>query len=151
MNDTAKPAKPPARPRATRKAPKPAAATQASAEAAPPSSPPPSLLSTASASTAAGLPSGARALEMLSPEQRAALEQLSLNLARAAMTAQGAIAEAALRQADRPAALSPDPFHVGTAMSEVISSLAGQPDRLLRAQSDLYARYMELWRTAALG
>ncbi|MDB5483635.1 MAG: class poly(R)-hydroxyalkanoic acid synthase, partial [Caulobacteraceae bacterium] len=81
----------------------------------------------------------------------AALETLSLNLARAAMTAQGAIAEAALRQADRPAALSPDPFHVGTAMSEVIGNLAGQPDRILRAQSDLYARYLELWRTAALG
>jgi polyhydroxyalkanoate synthase len=87
---------------------------------------------------------------MMSPEHRATLEALSLNLARAAMTAQSAIAEAALRQADRPAALSPDPFHVGTAMSEVISSLAGHPDRLLRAQADLYARYMELWRTAAL-
>jgi polyhydroxyalkanoate synthase len=87
---------------------------------------------------------------MLSAEQRAGLEQLSFNLARAAMTAQGAIAEAALRQADRPAALNPDPFHVGTAMSEVISNLAGQPDRVLRAQSDLYARYMDLWRTAAL-
>jgi polyhydroxyalkanoate synthase len=43
------------------------------------------------------------------------LETLSANLARAAVTAQGAIAEAALRQADRPAALSPDPFHVGPA------------------------------------
>jgi polyhydroxyalkanoate synthase len=37
------------------------------------------------------------------------LEKLSANLARAAVTAQGAIAEAALRQADRPAALSPTP------------------------------------------
>ena len=48
-------------------------------------------------------------------DQREALEKLSLNLARAAMTAQGAIAEAALRQADRPAALTPDPFHVAPA------------------------------------
>ena len=39
---------------------------------------------------------------MLSTDQREALEKLSLNLARAAMTAQGAIAEAALR-AGRPA------------------------------------------------
>ena len=90
-------------------------------------------------------------LDMLSSEQRAAIEALSLNLARAAMTAQSAIAEAALRQADRPAALNPDPFHVGSAMGEVISQLAGQPDRLLRAQADLYNRYMELWRTAATG
>lgn len=88
-------------------------------------------------------------LEFMSSDQRAAIEALSLNLARAAMTAQSAIAEAALRQADRPAALNPDPFHVSTAMSEVIGKLAGQPDRLLRAQADLYSRYMELWRSAA--
>ncbi|HEY5106162.1 MAG TPA: class I poly(R)-hydroxyalkanoic acid synthase [Caulobacteraceae bacterium] len=77
------------------------------------------------------------------------METLSLNLARAAMTAQGAIAEAALRQADRPAALSPDPFHVGPALGEVIGALAAQPDRLMRAQADLFGRYMELWRAAA--
>jgi polyhydroxyalkanoate synthase len=90
-------------------------------------------------------------LELLSDEQRKAIETLSLNLARAAMTAQGAIAEAALRQADRPAALNPDPFHVSAGMSEVIGQLATQPDKLLRAQADLYGRYMELWRTAAMG
>jgi polyhydroxyalkanoate synthase len=137
MNDTAKPAKPrakaPSKPRASAAAKKSRGAEAPAAGLAP----------QAPAETAS-------ALEMMPPEQRAALETLSLNLARAAMTAQGAIAEAALRQADRPAALNPDPFHVGTAMSEVIGSLAGQPDRLLRAQSDLYARYMELWRTAAL-
>ena len=75
--------------------------------------------------------------------------QLSLNLARAAMTAQGAIAEAALRQADRPAALTPDPFHVAPALTEVMGRLAAQPDRLMRAQADLFSRYMDLWQTAA--
>jgi polyhydroxyalkanoate synthase len=93
----------------------------------------------------------AQALEMLSGDQRAAMETLSVNLARAAMTAQGAIAEAALRQAERPAALGPDPFHVGPALGQVITRLAGQPDRLMRAQADLYNRYLELWRTAASG
>ncbi len=39
---------------------------------------------------------------MLTGPQREALETLSVNLARAALTAQGAIAEAALKQADRP-------------------------------------------------
>ncbi len=87
----------------------------------------------------------------LAADQRDALERLSLNLARAAMTAQGAIAEAALRQADRPAALSADPFHVGPALGEVMGRLAGQPDRLMRAQADLYSRYMDLWRAAARG
>ena len=93
-------------------------------------------------------PSGAT-LELLSPEQRAAMENLSLNLARAAMTAQGAIAEAALRQADRPAALTPDPFHIAGSLSEVMGRLAAQPDRLMRAQADLFARYMDLWKSAA--
>ena len=88
-------------------------------------------------------------IEFLSKEQREGLEKLSLNLARAAMTAQGALAEAALRNADRPAALTPDPFHVGDALNEVTARLVAQPDRLMRAQADLYGRYMDLWRAAA--
>ncbi len=99
---------------------------------------------------AAAAPAGPEAaLSYLSREDREAMETLSMNLARAAMTAQGAIAEAALRQAERPAALSPDPFHVGPALNEVVSRLAGQPDRLMRAQADLFNRYMELWQSAA--
>jgi polyhydroxyalkanoate synthase len=88
-------------------------------------------------------------LLMLSPENRAALETLSMNLARAALTAQGAVAEAALRKADRPASLSADPFNAGPAMSEVMSKLAAQPDRLMRAQADLFSRYMDLWQSTA--
>ncbi|WP_029915109.1 class I poly(R)-hydroxyalkanoic acid synthase [Caulobacter sp. UNC358MFTsu5.1] len=103
------------------------------------------------ARTAPLLPTGALPdfEAFLSPDQRQMLETLSANLARAAVTAQGAIAEAALRQADRPAALSPDPFHVGPAFNEVMTSLAAQPDRLLRAQADLFSRYMDLWQSAA--
>jgi polyhydroxyalkanoate synthase len=86
---------------------------------------------------------------MLSPDQLKMVETLSANLARAAVTAQGAIAEAALRQADRPAALTPDPFHVAPALNEVMTRLAAQPDRLMRAQADLFGQYMELWQTAA--
>ncbi|MET0272011.1 MAG: class I poly(R)-hydroxyalkanoic acid synthase, partial [Phenylobacterium sp.] len=83
---------------------------------------------------------------MLNADQRAQMEKLSMNLARAALTAQGAIAEMALRQADRPAALTPDPFHVGPALTEVMSRLAAQPDRMMRAQADLFSRYLELWQ-----
>ncbi|KQY75214.1 class I poly(R)-hydroxyalkanoic acid synthase [Brevundimonas sp. Root1423] len=78
-------------------------------------------------------------------EQRQMLETLSMNLAKAAMTAQSAIAEAALSQADRPAALSPDPFNVGPAMNSVMTSLASRPDKLFAAQADLFNRYMDLW------
>ncbi|MFN4177709.1 class I poly(R)-hydroxyalkanoic acid synthase [Phenylobacterium sp.] len=72
-----------------------------------------------------------------------------MNLARAALAAQGAIAEMALRSADRPAALSPDPFHVAPALTEVIGRLAAQPDRMMRAQADLFSRYLDLWQSAA--
>jgi polyhydroxyalkanoate synthase len=85
----------------------------------------------------------------LTADQRAQIEQLSMNLARAALTAQGAIAEMALRQADRPAALSPDPFHVAPALTQVMGRLAAQPDRMMRAQADLFSRYLDLWQVTA--
>jgi polyhydroxyalkanoate synthase len=91
----------------------------------------------------------ASSFEQLSAEQRDMMEKLSTNLARAALTAQGAIAEAALRQAERPAGLQPDPFHVAPALTDVMGRLIAQPDRLVRAQADLFQRYLELWQTAA--
>lgn len=86
------------------------------------------------------------ATAMLSQAQRMALESLSMNLAKAAMTAQGAIAEAALQQAEQSPTLNPDPFHVTPALTEVFGKLASQPDRLMRAQADLYSRYADLWQ-----
>lgn len=88
-------------------------------------------------------------LSLMSPEQAKAIETLSTNLAKAAMTAQGAFADAALRQAERPAALNPDPFHVTPALTEVMGKLAAQPDRLMRAQADLLTQYMDLWQATA--
>ena len=82
-------------------------------------------------------------------DQREQFEKLSANLARAAITAQGAIAEAALRQADAPAALNTDPFHVGPALTQVMGKLASEPDRMLRAQADLFSRYLDLWQNTA--
>jgi polyhydroxyalkanoate synthase len=87
---------------------------------------------------------------MLSGEQRAAIETLSANLARAAMTAQAAIAEAALRQSQSAVMPSLDPLHVGGAWGEVMTQLAADPEKLMRAQTDLYGRYMDLWRDATL-
>lgn len=125
-------AKPP-RPRAAKaKPPEPPEPQESPAAAASPPSPDPV--------DAAPSPGGA---------QREMLETLSLNLAKAAMTAQAAIAEAALSQSDRPVALSPDPFNVGPAMTSVMSSLAARPDRLFSAQADLFNRYMDLWASTA--
>jgi polyhydroxyalkanoate synthase len=127
-------------------APKPKAA-KAKGVSQPVTPPEPPMAKAAAPFPAAADPMAfTEATAALTAEQREAIEKLSVNLARAAVTAQGAFAEAALRQADRPAALSPDPMHVGPAMSEVFSKLAAQPDRLMRAQADLYSRYMDLWQ-----
>lgn len=87
---------------------------------------------------------------ILPPEQREAMEALSLNLAKAALTAQGAVTEAMLRQSGQGAAeLNPDPFHVGPALTEVAAKLAAEPDRLIKAQVELFDGYLDLWRNAA--
>ena len=88
-------------------------------------------------------------LDLLPPEQRALTEQLSANLAKAASTLQGAVAQAMMRQAQTGAAPNPDPFHVVPALGEVMQSLAAHPDKLMRAQADLFERYVELWRVSA--
>ena len=83
-------------------------------------------------------------------EQRQALEALSLNLAKAALTTQSAIAEATYRQIGQSGGeVTPDPFHVAPALTEVAAKLAASPDRLVKAQVELFDGYMELWRTAA--
>lgn len=86
-------------------------------------------------------------------EQAALIETLSLNLAKAAMMAQGAMAEAALSQAAKnpegPPSLTSDPFNVGPAMTSVMTSLAARPDKLFQAQADLFGRYMDLWSSTA--
>jgi len=138
--------KPAAAPKARAAAAKAPTTAKAGPKTRPAASPPPKA---APGPEPAARPAAAAAdpAAFLAPDQRQMLEKLSANLARAAVTAQGAIAEAALRQADSPAALSPDPFHVAPALTDVMGHLAAQPDRLLRAQADLFSRYMDLWQT----
>jgi polyhydroxyalkanoate synthase len=131
-------------------APKAAAGRPARAKAAPNTPPPTKPVADTKPAPAPAAPNAyADTLAMLPQEQREAIESLSANLARAAVTAQGAIADAALRQAERPPALQPDPFHITPALAEVMGKLASQPDRMLRAQADLFSRYMDLWQAAA--
>ena len=139
--------------RAPRKSGRPTAAKRrapraktATVEMAPP--PEPRVVAQVEAPPAASSPPADTPFAFPGADQREMLEALSLNLARAAMTAQSAIAEAALSQADRPAALSPDPFNVGPAMNSVMTSLASRPDKLFAAQADLFNRYMDLWATS---
>ncbi|MGH6985744.1 MAG: class I poly(R)-hydroxyalkanoic acid synthase [Caulobacteraceae bacterium] len=99
-----------------------------------------------SASREASPPTGSAAE---TPPRAASLEALALNLNKAVLAAQSGIAEAALAQVERPAALDPDPLHVGPALAEVMGSLAARPERMMRAQADLFGRYMQLWSSAA--
>jgi polyhydroxyalkanoate synthase subunit PhaC len=127
-------------------------APQRKASAPPPSpepapSKPPEPAPTAPAAASEG---AAAALNLLSNEQRAAIETLSINLARAAMTAQAAIAEAALKSSERRSVpTSVDPFELGGAWGEAMTRLATQPEKLFQAQANLYGRYFDLWRSAA--
>ncbi|HLI65946.1 MAG TPA: class I poly(R)-hydroxyalkanoic acid synthase [Caulobacteraceae bacterium] len=136
-----------AKTRAARPKPAAKAAKTAAASAKPKAAPRPDAKPPATAAPEAS--ASAKAFLAFDSSQRETLEALSMNLARAALTAQGAIAEAALRQADRPAALSPDPFHVAPAMTDVIGQLASRPEKMMRAQADLFSRYLDLWRTAS--
>lgn len=72
------------------------------------------------------------------------MEELSVNIAKAAMTAQSALAKTVFAQPDVNAAPA-DPFQVGPAMTEIMGSLARKPDKLVEAQSELLTGYMELW------
>lgn len=85
----------------------------------------------------------------LTPDMAANIEKLSLNLAKAAMTAQSAIAAAALRQAEHVKTFNPDPMHLGPALTEVVTKLAENPDKILKAQANLFQRYSELWTAAS--
>ncbi|HTN39553.1 MAG TPA: class I poly(R)-hydroxyalkanoic acid synthase, partial [Asticcacaulis sp.] len=72
------------------------------------------------------------------------MEELSVNIAKAAMTAQSALAKTVFAQPEAGAAPA-DPFQVGPAMTEIMGALATKPDKLVEAQSELLSGYMELW------
>ncbi|HEY5411481.1 MAG TPA: class I poly(R)-hydroxyalkanoic acid synthase [Caulobacteraceae bacterium] len=78
-----------------------------------------------------------------------AFQELSSNMARAAMIAQGAFAEAAMRQAGESSSMSADPFRVGPAITGMMTRMAGQPDKMLKAQAELFSGYMNLWQSTA--
>lgn len=129
---------------------KPAPAKAAKAEAPPPVPPAPEPQGAPEARGEAPPPQdGAAALFLLPPEQRQALETLSLNLAKAAVTAQAAIAQASLQKGQAGAEINTDPFHVAPSLTEVAGRLAAEPERLMRAQAELFDGYMNLWRAAA--
>jgi polyhydroxyalkanoate synthase len=138
--------------KAAKPAPKPSSVAKSPIRKAPPKTPPsvktaaPDKPQPFPQATPAKAPPAPAAAFAVPPEHRQAMEQLSLNLAKAALTTQGAIAGATMRQ---DGSLNPDPFHVGPALSEVGMKLAAEPERLMRAQADLFSGYMDLWKATA--
>ncbi len=94
-------------------------------------------------------PAGDSFSGQVTAEAMKAFQELSSNLARAAMIAQGALAEAALKRADEPSSISADPFRIAPALTGMMTRLAGQPDKVLKAQADLFSGYMNLWQSTA--
>ena len=90
------------------------------------------------------------ALGLFSARQRDDLETMSANFAEAAMSAQRMLTSSATRAAESPQAPNMDPMHVAEALGEVMTALAAQPERLMKAQAELYTSYLDLWRNAAL-
>ena len=87
---------------------------------------------------------------LFDPDTVRNLEALSLNIAKATMTAQSALAKTVFRERDVDGAAAPaDPFQVGPAMTEIMASLAAKPDKLVAAQSELLNGYLELWGRVA--
>lgn len=77
------------------------------------------------------------------PEDFKALESLSVNLAKAAMTAQSALAGTLLTP--KIEAQNADPFQVAPAMGSVMNALMQDPQKIIKAQSDLFTGYVSLW------
>ena len=82
--------------------------------------------------------------ESFDPATMRSLEALSLNIAKATMTAQSALAKTVFNT-DATGAVQADPFQVAPAMTEIMSSLAANPNKLLEAQSDLMMGFLQLW------
>ena len=82
--------------------------------------------------------------ESFDPATMRSLEALSLNIAKATMTAQSALAKTVFNT-DATGAAQADPFQVAPAMTEIMSSLAANPGKLVEAQSDLMMGFLQLW------
>ncbi len=86
---------------------------------------------------------GETSSSQMTGEAMKAFQELSANLARAAMIAQGALAEAALKRADEPSGMPTDPFRMAPAFTGMMTRLASQPDKVMKAQAELFSQLDE--------
>ncbi|HYD72768.1 MAG TPA: class I poly(R)-hydroxyalkanoic acid synthase [Candidatus Binatia bacterium] len=84
--------------------------------------------------------------EVIMAQTADSLAQLSANLASAMTRANQVFSTAFLEQSKDPTAWKPDPLGVQTALNEVWSHLAMQPETLRDAHAQLWQRYGEIWQ-----
>jgi len=74
------------------------------------------------------------------------LEDISANITKAALTAQTALANAAFKAQDLSQhSTAVDPMQIAPALTNVMTSLASRPEKVIEAQADLLNGYMSLW------
>ena len=88
--------------------------------------------------------------EVIMGQTAESLAQLSANLASAMTRANQVFSTAFLEQSKDPSTWKPDPLGVQTALNEVWSHLALQPETLRDAHAQLWARYGEIWQRHAM-
>ncbi len=87
--------------------------------------------------------------EVIMAQTADSLAQLSANLASAMTRANQVFSTAFLEQSKDPSTWKPDPLGVQTALNEVWSRLAMQPETLREAHAQLWQRYGEIWQRHA--
>jgi polyhydroxyalkanoate synthase subunit PhaC len=87
--------------------------------------------------------------EVIMAQTADSLAQLSTNLASAMTRANQVFSTAFLEQSKDPTAWKHDPLGVQTALNEVWSHLAMQPETLRDAHAQLWQRYGEIWQRHA--
>ncbi|HET9230378.1 MAG TPA: class I poly(R)-hydroxyalkanoic acid synthase, partial [Vitreimonas sp.] len=98
----------------------------------------------------AAMPAPASGLnEVIMAQTAESLAQLSTNLASAMTRANQVFSTAFLEQSKDPTAWKHDPLGVQTALNEVWSHLAMQPETLRDAHAQLWQRYGEIWQRHA--
>ncbi len=139
--DGAEPVKP-APKRARKRAPKPPAdAAPAPVAEAPPTAPRPAAKPPAEAPTPLN--------EVIMSQTAESLAALSANLTQAMTRANTAISTAFVDQTKDAANWQPDPLGMQSALNDVWSRLASQPETLREAHATLWQRYAEIWQKHA--
>ncbi len=87
--------------------------------------------------------------ELIMAQTAESLASLSANLTHAMTRANQALSTAFVEQSKETATWQPDPLGMQSALNDVWSNLASQPETLREAHANLWQRYSEIWQKHA--